>query len=255
MRTSLKLLRAIALCMASLLLAVCLSACGEKSMDAVTDVTFDFLTGDYSFTGVDGAESYRVRIFPVEEDGSDSELPINESNDLRGGEESYSGNVPVWSLESGATYRVYVLAKGEDDLSSVSEAVEGVYVANYETVDSARAWYDEGKTTITVSLNSNSAVSDYYASGASYEITLYKDGAAQETATIANADITETDGSYTGAEVTFPMDAPDAAYTVTVKVLTADENVYFDSEESEQFSVVAEADLPEENNSFGGFGS
>ena len=95
---------------------------------AVENVSFDFSTGDFSFAGLEGVDEYRVRIFPVT-DGVESELPINESQPLRGGKTSYTGNIPMWSCTNGATYNVYVLTTFEDGSASTSTAVSGVYTA------------------------------------------------------------------------------------------------------------------------------
>ena len=98
----------------------------SETNGAVTSIDFDFTTGDFSFAGLDDAEEYRVRIFPVT-DGVESELPINESQPLRGGQSSYTGNIPMWSCTSGATYNVYVLTTFTDGSTSTSAPVKGTY--------------------------------------------------------------------------------------------------------------------------------
>ena len=122
--------------------AAMFTACGgDKTIDKVTDLQFNFETGDFSFSGVEGAKEYRVRIFPFVDDGNgnmvESELPINESNAMRGGKDSYTGNVPMWSLTPGAEYNVYVLATSEDENvgDSTSDPVKGTYIAVYDAVE------------------------------------------------------------------------------------------------------------------------
>lgn len=210
----------------------------------VTGVSFDFQTGDYSFTGVDGAEEYRVRVFPVT-DGVEEELPINESQAIRGGKSSYSGNLPLWSLTAGNTYNAYILATFENGASSVSDPVTGTYIAEYVTV-TAGVEATISRNTVTVSLDGD-ALDDSYESGANYEITLMRDGSAVETKTLNNADITAEagEGSSAGttydAKLPFQVSDPNASYAVTVKVLSTSPN-YITSEESQPFAVTAASD-------------
>ncbi len=210
----------------------------------VTGVSFDFQTGDYSFTGVDGAEEYRVRVFPVT-DGAEEELPINESQAIRGGKSSYSGNLPLWSLTAGNTYNAYILATFENGASSVSDPVTGTYIAEYVTVTAGVEATISGNT-VTVSLDGD-ALDDSYESGANYEITLMRDGSAVETKTLNNADITAEagEGSSAGttydAKLSFQVPDPNASHAVTVKVLSTSPN-YITSEESQPFAVTAASD-------------
>lgn len=246
------------------------TACGgDKTIDKVTDLQFNFETGDFSFSGVEGAKEYRVRIFPFVDDGNgnmvESELPINESNAMRGGKDSYTGNVPMWSLTPGAEYNVYVLATSEDENvgDSTSDPVKGTYVAVYDAVEAGVTATISG-TTITVELG-NDAISDYYDSGANFDVTLYKDGAKVESKTIENADIEEEESESGGgknfamtivpfgdkgpttnykATVTFDVDSADGTYTVTVTVKST-ATYYKDSVESAPFAVTeANADQP-----------
>ena len=246
------------------------TACGgDKTIDKVTDLQFNFETGDFSFSGVEGAKEYRVRIFPFVDDGNgnmvESELPINESNAMRGGKDSYTGNVPMWSLTPGDEYNVYVLATSEDENvgDSTSDPVKGTYVAVYDAVEAGVTATISG-TTITVELG-NDAISDYYDSGANFDVTLYKDGAKVESKTIENADIEEEESESGGgknfamtivpfgdkgpttnykATVTFDVDSADGTYTVTVTVKST-ATYYKDSVESAPFAVTeANADQP-----------
>lgn len=250
--------------------AAMFTACGgDKTIDKVTDLQFNFETGDFSFSGVEGAKEYRVRIFPFVDDGNgnmvESELPINESNAMRGGKDSYTGNVPMWSLTPGAEYNVYVLATSEDENvgDSTSDPVKGTYVAVYDAVEAGVTATISG-TTITVELG-NDAISDYYDSGANFDVTLYKDGAKVESKTIENADIEEEESESGGgknfamtivpfgdkgpttnykATVTFDVDSADGTYTVTVTVKST-ATYYKDSVESAPFAVTeANADQP-----------
>lgn len=250
--------------------AAMFTACGgDKTIDKVTDLQFNFETGDFSFSGVEGAKEYRVRIFPFVDDGNgnmvESELPINESNAMRGGKDSYTGNVPMWSLTPGDEYNVYVLATSEDENvgDSTSDPVKGTYVAVYDAVEAGVTATISG-TTITVELG-NDAISDYYDSGANFDVTLYKDGAKVESKTIENADIEEEESESGGgknfamtivpfggkgpttnykATVTFDVDSADGTYTVTVTVKST-ATYYKDSVESAPFAVTeANADQP-----------
>ena len=209
----------------------------------VSGVTFDFQTGDFAFTGTDGAAEYRVRIFPVT-DGVEEELPINESQPIRGGQQSYTGNLPLWSLTAGNTYNVYVLTSFEDGSDTVSDAVTGQYIAAYESIKAGVTATIEGNT-ITVSMDAD-ALDDTYSTGADYEITLYKNGQAVETKTLKNGEITAEVGEGSSAsntydaKVVFDIDDPAAAYTVTVKAV-ANSPVYISSEASEPFTAAEAA--------------
>lgn len=214
----------------------------------VTGVTFDFQTGEYSFTGAEGAEEYRVRIFPVT-DGVEEELPINESQAIRGGKSSYSGNLALWSLTAGNTYNAYVLADFENGATSISDPVTGTYIAEYAVITAGVEATIDGNT-VTVSLNGD-ALDDSYDSGANYEITLLRDGSAVETKTLNNGDITAEagEGSSAGttydAKLSFEVSDPNASYTVTVKALSVSPN-YITSEESQPFAVTEAVEAPGE---------
>lgn len=243
--------------------AAMLSACGDSSSGQVDDLKFDFTTGDYSFSGNEDAAEYRVRIFPVT-DGKEEELPINESQPLRGGEESYSGNLPLWTLTPGATYNAYVMTTDENGENVMSSAVEGKYVAIYETVTEGVTAGIENNV-ITVTLDGED-LKNNYGTGAEYVITLKKDGEAAEEKTLTEADLVEVEqenqggmpfgggpgpggpgpggpggpgggaASYTGT-VTFENVDAAANYTVSVTVESTSED-YLPSEASEEFEVV-----------------
>ena len=202
-------------------------------------LTFDFESGDFTFKGTDGADEYRVRIFPVT-DGVEEELPINESQPIRGGQESYSGNLPIWSLTAGNTYNVYVLTSFEDGSDTVSDAVTGQYIAHYAKIEAGVTATIEGNT-ITVSMDGD-ALDDSYDSGADYEVTLYKDGQVVETKTLKNGEIVVEAGEGSSASTTydakviFEISDPNGNYTVTVKAI-ANSPVYVTSEPGIEFAA------------------
>ncbi len=209
-----------------------------------TGVTFDFQTGDFTFNAAEGAKEYRVRIFPVT-DGKEEELPINESQPLRGGNANYTGNLPLWSLTAGNTYNVYILADFEDGTYTASDAVTGKYIAPLEQIKNGVTATIDGNT-VTVTLDAD-ALDDSFEGGADYEIVLLKDGAVVETKTLKNGDITMEAGegssasnTYNNATVTFTVDDPNANYTVTVKPIS-NSDVYITGEASEPFAVTAGA--------------
>ena len=225
----------------------------------VQGLTFNFETGDYTFNGVSNAKEYRVRIFPVT-DGVEEELPVNESQPIRGGKDSYSGNVPLWSLNPGYTYNVHVLATFENGGTTVSDSVQGNYIATYATIAEGVTAEIAGNT-ITVSMDAD-ALDDSYSSGADYEVTLRSGGNVIETKTLTNAEINveEAEGSGSSAQstydakVTFTVDKPEDSYTVTVKAITHSQ-WYKTSEESGEFAVtVAQAPAPEAAPADEGFG-
>ena len=207
----------------------------------VEGVSFDFTTGDYKFTGINNAKEYRVRIFPVT-DGVEEELPINESQPVRGGRSSYTGNVPLWSLTPGNTYNVHVLASFEDGSTTVSDTVQGVYIAKFAVIESGVSATIEGNV-VTVVLEA-AALDDSYSSGADYEITLLSGNTVIETKTLKNDDIESQQGSGSNtsnkynARLTFEVENPSGSYTVTVKAVTSSK-AYLSSEVSDPFTVIA----------------
>lgn len=227
---------------------VILTACGaednktQKESQNVGVLEFDFMTGDYSFQGVNNAAEYRVRIFPVT-DGEEEELPANESQAIRGGEKSYSGTVALWSLTPGVTYNAYLMVTDENGENSMSAPVTDKYTATYEAVNSG-VTATVADTTITVTLDGDALENDF-GTGADYEINLKKDGAEIEKKTISSAEIIEEEGesdspwmtmkTYSG-QVTFEGIEPDGNYTVTVTVIATLEN-YISSEVSQDFEV------------------
>ncbi|MCF0228266.1 MAG: hypothetical protein HUJ76_01060 [Parasporobacterium sp.] len=249
------IIKKILVCAVALCMIVSLAACGGSgsAKGQVSDLSFNFTTGDYSFSGNKDAESYRVRIFAVE-DGKDAELPVNESNDLRGGKESYSNNIPMWSLTPGETYHVYVMSKTSDGKTVNSPAAEGVYVAVYDTPADFTAEID-GKT-ITVDIGTVAGTG--YESKADYEVTLYKDNEVIDTKVLKSDEVKSDEeeneaggeegdsgsagGSSGGASydatVEFTVDDPAAEYSATVKIIS-NSDIYVDSEVSEPVAVTA----------------
>ena len=227
----------------------------------VEGVTFNFETGDYAFKGVDNAKEYRVRIFPVT-DGVEEELPINESQPIRGGKTEYTGNVPLWSLTPGNIYNVHVLATFGNDSTTVSDSVQGQYIAVYTTIAAGVTAVIDGNT-ITVTLDAD-ALDDSYPSGADYEITLRSGDQAVETKTLKN-DVIDSEESqesgssgtttYNNAEVTFTVDNPEGSYAVTVKPIS-NSKIYITGEESGEFAVTTTPapapDAPPAEEGFGG---
>ena len=209
----------------------------NESGVGVSDLTFDFRTGEYSFTGVDGAQEYRIRIYPLD-DGMDCELPTNESEPLRGGQASYTGTLSLGALQAGDTYHAYVLTFF-DGYSVLGNMAEGVYIEEYAAVEKG-VTATITDTTVTVSLGEN-AISSTYASGADYEIVLFQDGAEIDRKTLNNAEITYVRGSFfTAATVDavaqFEVSDPNGDYSVTVQALSTSE-YYIDSPVSESFPV------------------
>lgn len=232
----------------AVIVAAILGACGsaESETSKVTDLSFDFQTGEYSFTGIgDDVSYYRVRIF-ASVDGEPDELPSNETQDLRGGKDSYSGTLEIWSLTPGDTYFVYARAVFTDGTTSDSDALEGEYIYQPDAVTSGVSATIDG-TTVTVTLTDD-AVSDTYEYECSYLVKLYSGTELIDSATLTQSDIgiVEEEGisgtttSYE-AVATFTVDDADGEYTVTVTVIST-QSFLVDSEESEAFEVTAETE-------------
>ena len=239
------------------------TAAEEVNLDGpvVTDLSFDFATGEYSFSGVEGAAEYRIRIY-LNTDGVDSELPSNESQSIRGGEASYTGTMPVWSLKAGQKYNAYVLTTYEDGSSAMGTAVEGVCIGEFTAITSGvTATITDNIISVTFA---SSALSNSYSSGADYEIVLLQDGVEIDRMTLANADasgeMSGASGEASGeaadasadesaeAPVQFEVSDPAGNYSVTVQALAPSE-YFVDSPVSEPFAVVEPSEVVAEETS------
>ena len=220
----------------------------------VTDLKFDFQTGEFSFSDVDVYE-YKVRVFPAELQESEADMPITQQVVRDRDSATYSGTLDVAELEAGRQYKavVYSFVENEDGTQSysISEAVLGVCKKAYPTVTKTTsgfsASYQEGQ--ITISMSGNFFSGDYAKCAPTFEITLYKGEELIDAKVIKDGEFElsvetgvnecgqETTTVVGGIELTYTMDDPEAAYFVTVKVISTDSVAFYDSELSEKIEV------------------
>ena len=222
--------------------------------DKVTDLKFNFETGEFSFSDVD-AEEYYVRLFLANPEEGDAEMPIaaQRVRDAEG-KTSYSGTLDTSGLEPGTAYNAIVYTYVEDaegnQVAATSDPITGTYKSTYPTptnVGGVSCTIDGN--TVTVTLSGTFFSGDYGKCAPSFQINLMKDGQLVDSKTLTDADIdvvvttttnssgqeeTTTEGQ---AQATFTVSDAAAAYTVTLKVISTDATAYYDSAEGEGYAV------------------
>ncbi|MBR1813806.1 MAG: glycoside hydrolase family 3 protein [Lachnospiraceae bacterium] len=246
----------------SLLLVVCLAggsftACGNAGKtstaelpDVVTDLVFDFESGDFSFSDVANAKNYNVRVFDANPAEGDAQMPLAARRVRdREGYEKYEGFVDLSELQPGNAYSVYVYTYAKDSngdlINSVSEPVTGVYKTTYATVDGTgiKPTFDEEG--VTVSFGNDFFTAANMDKAPTYRVKLYADGAE-----IASADLTsdqvetttrEEEGSSgqisTVTENSSSLHFDKVGDSVTIQLISTDDTAYYDSEESAPITV------------------
>ena len=132
--------------------------------DKVTDLQFNFESGEFSFSDV-SAEEYKVRVFPAELAEGEADMPITQQVVRDNDKASYTGALDLTDLEAGREYKtvVYSFVENEDGSLSevVSDAVLGVCKKAYPTVakntSGLSASFQEGEITVSMSGNFFSA--------------------------------------------------------------------------------------------------
>lgn len=249
--------------LALLMILCCVSLAGcQKTQqgqgelpDVVTDLSFDFETGEFSFSDVENARSYNVRLFEADpsEDTADMPMAARRVRD-REGYDAYTGFVNLSDLQPGTTYDaiVYTYAKDSngDLVNAISEPVTGVYKTAYADPSKAGgvSCVIEGGT-VTVTLNDDFFTQQYLDKAPGYQITLYSGSKVEDSVTLAFSDlevITTTSTNSSGQEETttetvgaaaFTVADPAGQYTVTIKLISTDATAYYDSVESAGFAV------------------
>lgn len=138
------------------------------TLGEVSDFSFDFNSGEYSFTGTDNALFYVVRLYLVE-DGVQSPSAQAQSERIDADEANqYSGRLNT-SLVAGE-YNAYVLAVASGYTPS-STLVSGASTAQAQPTVAAN-WQEDGpNVAIKLTITAGDSVTD------SYAVTLEKDGA------------------------------------------------------------------------------
>lgn len=174
------------------------------TLEEVTDFTFDFNTGDYSFTGADNAQFYVVRVYSVE-NGAESVSALAQSDRIDADEtNAYAGRLDA-SLTAGE-YNAYVLAVASG-YSPSTTLVSGVSTAMAKPAVSATWQGDEPDLSIKVTITAGDAIAQ------SYTVTVAQDGVEiWRSENVPAGELTLTADDI-GAALT-----KDSVYTVTVSV-------------------------------------
>lgn len=92
-------------------------AASKGELAAATGFTFDFESLEYSFTGVDNAEFYYIRVYPIE-NGAESNSASFQSDKIDAAQDGgYSGRIEGETLLAG-DYAAYVIASASGYTSS-----------------------------------------------------------------------------------------------------------------------------------------
>ncbi|MCR5355534.1 MAG: hypothetical protein K6E43_08105 [Lachnospiraceae bacterium] len=258
-----------------------IGGCGKKAAyvpESVTDLQFDFETGEYSFNGVEGAKSYYVRIFDAAASDDEKDMPAAARRIRAHADQvEYTGAAALDDLKPGTTYNVYVYTYEKDEngdlVSSKCDPVTGVYKKAYETSDGTGLECVQEGTKITLNLTNDFFSEEYLDKEPQYLVKLYKDGQQVDEKTLGFANLEqkepETSGDMGGfgggmpggmpgmggssvettGKVEFTVDDASAKYTVTVTLISTNSDAYYNSEEGSP--VEAGAPKPVEENTAG----
>lgn len=231
---------------------------------AVTDLQLDFESGEFSFTGVEDATSYYVRIFEANPSEEDADMPlaarrirVREDNKATG---TFSGTVALDDLQPGDSYNAYVFSYKKDDNGDLvytqSEAVNGTYKTTYDAPSGDGISTDIEGNTVTITLTNDFFTTEYLDKAPDYQVNLYVNGTQSDSLTLTNSDLQIEESTSTnmfGMEVTtttttaaavFTVSDPAAFMTATVTLLSTDDTAYYSSEEGEAFAVTVAAEEP-----------
>ena len=229
----------------------CAGAKKEELPDVVTDLKFDFESGEFSFSDVENAKNYTVRLFEAEpaEDAVDMPMAARRVRD-REGYDKYEGFVDLSELHPGEKYNavVYTYAKDSngDLINVVSEPVTGVYKATYSTPGSAGVTPYKDGPGVTVEFGNDFFTEEYLNKSPSYLVKLLANGAEVGSVTLTANDIevitTETEnssgGKETSTETTGVAKFPATGDSITVQLISTDSTAYYDSEASAPIQVL-----------------
>ena len=252
----------------------------EVTPEIVTNFTINAETGEFSFTGVEVAKTYYVRIYNHSEKNEDgTEIPLEEKMPVaarrvrfKSDVKEYSGEVDFSEFTAGADYDAYVytyIKTDDGDLIFAStEAKPFVYKTTYDTpaIDSDKltAEIEAGKLSLT--FNNAFFTDQYLDQDPSYLVTLYRGDNVVATKTIANSDVqvkrTESTNSSGLVEVTvtsFAKTTIDAVaeldgYALTVQVISTNDKAYYDSAVGAKVDLSSLVKAPETDDKPGGEG-
>lgn len=175
------------------------------TLEEVTDFTFDFNTGDYSFTGTDNAQFYVVRVYSVE-NGTESVSALAQSDRIDADEtNAYAGSLDA-ALTAG-DYNAYVLAVASGYSPSTTR-VSGSSTMLAQPKVTATWQGEDPDITVKVSITAGDAIAQ------SYTVTVAKNGAE----VWSNENVPAGELTLTAADLGAATLSKDDTYTVTVSV-------------------------------------
>lgn len=241
---------------ASLVLAGCGGAKTDtKAAAAVaTNLSFNFETGEYSFTGVDKGRTYAIRLYGFDAEGKQEDYYTFTSSNILAddGNENYSGTVDLSTdCTPGAKYNAYVMTTTSDYKRGMSDGVTGTYVGIYAAPGAVSEAVQSGDTvTVTMDQDVFEPYSELENPPQTFTLTLYSGADAVQTTQIKLEDLAQEDEEYvdgfgpqakagtyhhrSGAAAFTGVN--DGSYTVTIQA-DAQEGIYFASAESEATAV------------------
>jgi len=235
-----------------------LTGCGATSSkktevqpDVVTDLAFDFESGEFSFSDVEIAKNYNVRLFETNPAEDAVEMPVAARRVRdREGYDMYEGFVDLSDLKPGESYNAMVYTYTKDSngdlIYVISEPVTGVYKTPYSTCDGTGVEaYFGAEGGVDVTLNNDFFTEEYLDKAPSYIVKLYSEGSAVAEKTITANDVeiitTEEENCCGQMETTTSSNASvhfdEDGDAVTVTIISTDSTAYYDSAESEQIAV------------------
>lgn len=274
MKRKLKKLAALLLATLSIgtLSTACQSSGSSKQVDpppAVQDLSIDFESGEYSFTGVEGATSYYVRLVEEHPAEGDADMPMAARRiRVRNETTEFSGVVDLSELQPGDSYLAYVYSYAKDDqgelIYNTSEPISGVYKTNYKKPTATGVSFTMDNGTASVELSTNFFSAQFQDKAPTFLITLYENGTAVDSAEIPYSalaiETVQVEGFFgmmqeethiTGT-ASFQASNTDSEYTITITVLSTDDTAFYDSPESDPIPVGVPADN-EAGGEMGGF--
>lgn len=247
------------------------TACGSKKKvelpNVVTDLKFDFETGEFSFSDQDNVKNYTVRLFETvpSEDSAEMPMAARRVRD-REGYDSYEGIVDLSDLHAGESYDAIVYSYSKDangDLVYVtSDPVTGIYKAVYTTSDGTGVEATEDNGGVTVTLTNDFFTDEYLNKAPNYLVKCYKGGKVVDEATLTAAQVetieTQEENSCGQMETTTSTTASihfnSMCDNVTVTIISTDSVAYYDSAESELIEFTAAVPMGGEGEATSGEG-
>ena len=258
------------LVIAAILVLICFArsgALGGKSSaakqsgakpDVVSDFSFDFETGAFTFSDADNAKNYNIRIFEANPSEESADMPVaaRRVRDSEGADK-YEGVVDLSELHPGESYNAYVYTYAKDADGGLTyvmtEPLTGVYKTPYSVSDGTGvvAYKDNGG--VTVKLENDFFTEEYLSKAPTYLVKLWKDGQVVDELMLTPDQIEtierEEESSSGDPELVTENSAllhfDKEGDSVTVQLISTDDTAYYDSAESAPIPVPDEATVEE----------